>query len=516
QDLRRDLLLSLLEAGAKTAQRTLSDGAEGLSFGLSRVQRLLQPPPPGFPPGPRGDSAVSLISAPLDFLERTKQEHGTIVGLMLGGERVVLVADPAAAKQALIDDAAVFGKEGTAFFPGSSLTGNGLLVSDGEVHKRQRRLSNPAFRKAAVETYAAAMVSATQNTLINRWQSGGERNVYADFNELTLEITLDALFGIHASDSGDSLGSSTEVTEVVDAVAMAFEFFTRRAGGIPIPENIPTWDNLQFGSAVTRLDRVVYRLIDERRQELAATGGTAEGAERKDLLNSLLVSVDDDGQGMSNEALRSELMTLLVAGQETSGILLGWATALLAYNPEVQEKAVAEVEAVLQGRRPEAADTRLLPYIEAVVLESLRLYSPAYMVGRCAQQDTNLQGWPLQAWTTVLVSPYLLHRDPAVWGPDSTDFRPERWQQWQDEAGGGGFMALLSGLGPNGAYLPFGGGPRNCIGTYFAMQEAILVIATVLQLYRLMPPHQASFPVPKPLITLRPEEVRLQVVPRYS
>ncbi|KAG2448545.1 hypothetical protein HYH02_006436 [Chlamydomonas schloesseri] len=566
-DLRLDLWLSLLQASASqlsAAATQLTAAAEGAA---TRLQRLSSPPPPAFPAGPPGDQTLPLLTDPLRFLTDATARYGPVVGLLLGGERVALVTGRAEARAVLVEAAGeTYVKEGTAFFPGSSLAGNGLLVSDGPVWQRQRRLSNPAFRRAAVEAYAGAMVAATEDMMRGVWgAAGGTRDVYADFNELTLQVTLEALFGFGSAErkqqqdgggaaavaaapsfASSAAASSEDAAQIVSAVEKAFTFFTQRAAtGFVIPEWLPTWDNLEFAAAVQQLDRVVYGMINRRRQELAAAfgsvvaaadaaaaaaaagggGGSAAGAAAaagvpSDLLTSLLLARDEDGSGMSDTALRDELMTLLVAGQETSAILLGWASALLAAHPEVQAAAAAEVLAVCGGPDagpPTPASVRHMPYLESVVLETLRLYSPAYMVGRCARRDAALGPYVLPAGTTVLVSPYVMHRDPEVWEQPEA-FRPERWQELQNREGYAGYMGLMSNLGPNGAYLPFGGGPRNCIGTGFAMMEALLVLAAVLQRYSLaLPPGgSSSFPKPKPLLTLRPEAVVLRVSPRRA
>jgi len=527
-----------MASGNKAASNVASI-QDALAGGAARLMRLVEPPPAGFPPGPSGDQAVNLLLDPLTFLRETTARHGSVVGMLLGTERVVLVTDKGAARQVLVDQADVFIKEGTAFFPGSSLAGNGLLVSDGDVWRRQRRLSNPAFRRSAIDAYAAAMVRNTQALLSTTWCQGGTRDVYADFNALTLEITLEALFGFEmdrtggggSGGGGSSAGGGTSPTEcaradaIVGAVAKAFEFFTRRAGSaFTLPEWVPTLDNLEFGAAVAQLDAVVYDIIDERRREMqaggrrgggGAVGGSALSA-RSDLLQALISATDDEGTGMTDTALRDELMTMLVAGQETSAILLGWASALLAHNPTVQDALRDEVDNMLCGAPPSAADVRRLPRVEAVVLEALRLFSPAYMVGRCACRDATIGDHVLPAGTTVLVSPYILHRDPEHWErPD--EFLPQRWAPLQAAPGYQGGTVFMSNVGEavNGAYVPFGAGPRNCIGTGFAMMEAILVIASVVQRYRLEPSSSSrAFPQPKPLITLRPEAVPLLILPR--
>jgi cytochrome P450 len=258
--------------------------------------------------------------------------------------------------------------------------------------------------------------------------------VYADFNQLTLNITLAALFSIRSDYDNPSTSSSNRAAVIVAAVEQAFTYFAARgATAMVVPEWVPTPDNVAFREAVQQLDTLVYDIIDSRaaamaRQQQQQPDSAAAASSSKpasaDLLQSLLESVDDAGQPMSRTALRDELMTLLVAGQETSAILLGWAAALLAHNPKAQAAAAAEVAAVLgtrssssssggdaAGAVPGPGDLPQLPYLTAVVLEALRLWSPAYMVGRCAAKDVQLAGgYTLPAGTTCLVSPYLLHR----------------------------------------------------------------------------------------------------------
>ncbi|KAL3147617.1 hypothetical protein ABBQ38_014667 [Trebouxia sp. C0009 RCD-2024] len=604
--------------------------------------------------GPAGDSAANMLLDPLSFLENVSSAYQPVVGLIMGGEQVILVADPAAAQQVLIDKAAIYKKEGTAFFPGSSLAGNGLLVSDGAVWQRQRQLTNPGFRKAAVNTYAAAMMSATEHLLGHVWAQGDVRDVYADFNELTLTITTNALFGVDMS--------SRQAAGITDAVRVAFEFFSQRAAlGFAIPEWLPTPGNLQYHSAVAKLDTAVYSIIADRQQQLVGMQTPPKSSQC--LLDNLLLSKDENGLGLSMQSLRDQLMTLLVAGQETSAILLGWTLAFLAHNPEVQAQAAAEVGRVLQGQTPTPESIKQLPYLESVILETLRLRPPAYIVGRCASQADNLAGFQVEPGTTILVSPYIMHRSDKSW-QDPLVFNPSRWHQYQQPktsskpssttpSNGGaptsapaktpsvspltpntqpraaspsaatastpatltpsrppsssssspptltvtgtpfsnrafsrgnssmprgtgtsweplqptpansnktssaspaanrsqsrtgrhssngtasdngassssrevttagavprqsvqpGSGNLLSGMGPNGAYIPFGAGPRNCIGTGFAMMEAMLVTAAALQKFQFQPnPRGAKMPQAQPRITLRPTAVSVRL-----
>ena len=499
--------LSLVTAlvGASAARLSLSGSGLSASIAASvtAATYALQPLPPGFPPGPGTDVALELGADPLAFLARSAASHGGAVGVKLAGARCVLVSDPELAKCVLVDNAEAFVKRGTAFFPGSALTGEGLLVSDGAVWKRQRRLSNPAFRAAAVASYAtsmgAAAVAMTRGG--GAWASlnsgrGVVRDVYADFNDLTLRIVATTLFGADVSGPAG--------TEVNAAIADAFTFFARRVS-TPVallPEWLPTLDNVRFNAAVSRLDAAVYRIIAQRRRLRRSTPADSQ----PDLLGRLLSSVDEEkGAGMSDTQLRDELMTLLVAGQETSAILLTWACALLAQHPDDMHVLAAEADAVLGPHRaPDAADYTRLPLTSAVVLETMRLMPPAYLVGRCAAADVTLGPYRLPQGTTVLVSPYLLHRAPSTWGPDAADFRPGRWA-------GVSMADALKGMGTYSAYIPFGAGPRNCIGTGFALMEAVLVLAALCRDVTFAVPQGQPPPKAAALITLRPAAAQLEL-----
>jgi cytochrome P450 len=382
------------------------------------------------------------------------------------------------------------------------------------------------------------MSTSAQELLDAEWSCSGAsasqgvtRDVYADFNALTLRIVARALFG--ADVRGDV------AAEINAAIADAFAFFAARtAAGPPLPEWLPTPDNARFAAAVKRLDTAVYTLIAQRREKMAANAqlqaspgsDAAAAAPGADLLDRLLAARDEEegggggGGGMGDVALRDELMTLLVAGQETSAILLTWTCALLAAHPAAAARAAAEVDAVLGGssrggsaeqqrqRLPGAGDAAKLPYITAVVYETMRLLPPAYLVGRCAAHDVLLGPWRIPKGTTLLVSPYLLHRSPRHWRDPET-FDPARWLS---DDGSTLLPDALRGMGPNGAYVPFGAGPRNCIGTGFAMMEAVLVTAALLQRVTITLPPGGVPPAPAALITLRPAVARLRITPRAA
>mmetsp|Transcript_22474 Transcript_22474/g.62331 ORF Transcript_22474/g.62331 Transcript_22474/m.62331 type:complete len:545 (+) Transcript_22474:187-1821(+) len=481
-------------------------GAVTIAGSATRQLQRSRPGMENFPPGPVGDTVFQLLADPVGCIERLSRVYGGAVGLQLGGERCVLLSDPALIAKVVVEDAAKFVKEGTAFFPGSSLAGNGLLVSDGDTWKRQRQLSNPAFRRSAVKSYARAMQAATERMASTKW--GGEPGkakileVFPEFNVLTLEIIADAVFG--------SAIEEEEAMEVMTGIVTAFEYFGRRAAtGFIIPEWLPTPENDNYNAAVQSLDKTVLRIIADRRAELSEGNDPAA----KGLIDQLLLTRDDSGEGMSDKELRDEIMTLMVAGQETSAILLTWACALLAWHPQAQAKVRAELDSALRGAPADSASE--LPYLEAVLLETMRVLPPAYMIGRCAKEDVELGGWAIPKGTSMLVGCVVMHRDPRWWGEDAHLFVPERWMARSGQLADGSWVKALSGMGSNGAYLPFGGGPRNCIGTGFAMMEAKLVMASVLQKFQIDPPSISSqFPKPEAIITLRPpSDLKLSLTP---
>jgi cytochrome P450 len=315
------------------------------------------------------------------------------------------------------------------------------------------------------------------------WRDGETRDLQAEMNCLTLEITAQTLFGAAADD---------RTAEVRGALAAAFAGFDARLGSwLRLPEWVPTPKNLAARRAVRRLDEIVYGFIRRRR---------ASGEQRDDLLSILLHARDEgDGSGMTDRQLRDEAMTLFLAGHETTALALTWTGYLLAQHPGAAAKLRAELQAVLGGRPPAVADLPRLAYAERVVLESMRLYPPAYAIGREAAAPCEVLGYPVPAGTTVFMSQWVMHRDPRFWH-DPEKFDPDRWE--------GGLAQRL----PRFAYFPFGGGPRLCIGNHFAMMEAVLVLATMAQRFRLtlVPGHPV---VPWPSMTLRPRH-GIQVVLR--
>jgi cytochrome P450 len=477
---------------------------------------------------------------PLGTLDSLAARHGGVVGVVLAGERVVIVSDPMAAATVLGDASGeIFTKSGTAFLPGADITGAGMLTSDGATWRRQRTLATPAFRRAAVEAYGGAMAAAAGDAARLRWAAAATRDVHADAHAVTLAVVTRALFGVDV-DGGDSgAPSGARVLAAVDAA------FTHLAGAgaaaLRLPAWLPTPGRAAFDGAVASLDGVVYEIIAERREARARRAAAGPPAPATSapvlpcLLDAMLDAAEDAGERVSDRGLRDELVTMLVAGAETSAIALAWAAALLAHHPDVQADAAAEVEAVLGGRAPTLADAGSFPVLEAVLLETLRLMPPAYIVGRCMGGGGEVEAssrWGggggraraarhrLPPGTTILVSPYLMHRSPALWDAPRA-FAPSRWaaplaSARRDGPGGLRSPSLLASMGPNGAFMPFGAGPRACIGAGFACLEFVLTAAALLNAASLSPPFPgAPFPSAAPSLTLRPAgAVELALAPR--
>ena len=351
------------------------------------------------------------------------------------------------------------------------LFGNGLLTSEGEFWMRQRRLSQPAFHRDRIASYAGTIVQFTEEMLAG-WRTGKTRNVHEEIMKMTTRVVTRTLF--------DS-GVPPEIDEMGEASAVVMRRFSTQWNGLRMLLNLlPTAESRRFKQVMGRLDDYILGLIRKRR---------ASGRDHGDLLSMLLLARDDDGSGMSDEQLRDELKTLMVAGLDTTALALSWALYLLALHPDKDAKLYEEVASVSGGGRLTFADLARLKYTEAVIKESMRLYPPAWVIGREAIEDTELGGYAIKRGTSVLVSQWIRHRHPQYF-PEPAKFEPERW---------------LKELNlPKMAYFPFGGGPRICIGSSFAMMEATLGLATIIQRFKLTA--AADYKVtPFPSITLQPK-----------
>jgi cytochrome P450 len=437
------------------------------------------------PPGPRpllpGRLELAFWRDPLATLTRIAREFGDVAGFRFAGRTEVLVTNPDLIKQVLATQSRSFVK-GQALQEAKRVLGEGLLTSEGELHLRQRRLIQPLFHRRAIAAYAETMVE-TAERVSGSWRDGETRDVHKEMSRLTLAIVgrtlLDADVEGEAREIGDALTVSLEaVNRLVYPFGAALE-------SLPLPST------RRFQHARARLDSTVYRLIEERRRR-AARGG--------DLLSLLLAAQAEDGGGMSDRQVRDEAMTIFLAGHETTANLLAWTWYLLARHQEVAALVLAELETVVGGGPPRLEHLPRLDVVERVLREALRLYPPAWVIGRRAQVDVELGGYRLPARTIVVMSPFVTQRD-ARWYSHPLRFDPERWTD--------GAPAL-----PDYAFFPFGGGPRLCIGEAFAWMEAKLVLATLGLRWRFdaLAGHRVEL---RPHVTLRPRDglpMRLRAV----
>jgi cytochrome P450 len=419
------------------------------------------------PPGPRGTSLIggnlpAFSERRLDFFLDVARDYGPLASFRFGPKRMFLASDPALIEQVLVTDSKHYIKHFGArmYMP---VLGKGLVTSEGDFWLRQRRLSQPAFLKQRVHSYAPAMADLTRRMLAE-WRPGKAIDVNYEFSSLTSAIALKTLFGLETTEDRASF---------VDALREAFDLLSARFRHVVAPPTwFPTPANLRLKRAIRHLDAVLNGFITAGRARAAAREklGNPTG-EPVDLLTRLLAARDEDGSAMTPRQLRDEAMTLYLAGHETTALTLSWGWLLLAQNPAAEDRLVAEWKTVLGGRSPTPDDLPNLPYTDAVITEAMRVYPPVYLIGREATKELELGGYRVKKGYTIFMSQWVNHRDPTYF-PDPEKFRPERW---------------LDGLAkriPKYAYYPFGGGPRVCIGNAFAMMEAAILLATVGQRYR--------------------------------
>lgn len=432
----------------------------------------------GAPPGPRG---LPLIGSLFDFgkdqigfLEVCARDYGDISAFTFAGWPGLLLNDSDDIEQVLVKQHRNFIKNRMVWRHVTALFGQGLLTAEGEHWQKNRRLAAPAFAGQQLVGYGPDMVRLTE-AMLDGWKDGETRDLHVEMMGLTLRIAAKTL--MEAEIEEDVVAMDHAVTDLVEEMASRF---TRP---MVIPDWVPLPGHLRYRRAIATGERVIARMIAERR---------ANGLDgRIDFLSRLMAARDENGQGLSDRQLRDETLTLLLAGHETTALALSWSFYLLGQNPDIQSRLAAEVDEVAAGRSLTTDDLPRLKFTEAVITESMRLYPPAWVIGRESLQPFSARGYDFAAGTTVLVSPWVLHHDPRHYD-DPAAFRPERWTDG------------LSKRLPRYAYMPFGGGPRICIGQRFAMIEAILILATIAQRFsaRWLPERTVT---PFPSITLRPK-----------
>ncbi len=424
---------------------------------MSRIRR---------PPGPKGNFLFGVspfrVRDPLALVTRWAREFGDIFYYRFLRFHVYFFAAPEYIEQVLVAQQRKFIK-GRIFQANRELFGSGLLTSEGDLWQRQRKLIQPSFHRERIAAYARTMVDDSLR-LLKTWRDGDTRDIHREMMSLTLGIAARTLFSVEIAEESARIGRALDTVLVVSANPRRLLRVMRM---LPLPSE------RRYERAVRDLDQIVFGIIRDRR---AAASNTAK--DTGDLLGTLLAVRDENGIPMTDQQLRDETLTLLLAGHETTATALTWTWYLLSQHPEVEQKLHAELNVVLGGRPPAAEDLPRLNYTERVVKESLRLYPPATAILRLAVEDSEIGGYKIPKNSSIGISPWVTHHDPRFF-PEPEKFNPDRWT---DE-----FQRSL----PPYAYFPFGGGPRVCIGAQFAMMEAILVLATISQKFslRVVPGH---------------------------
>ena len=430
------------------------------------------------PPGPKRKPIVGHLMEfrrdPIKFLMSSAREYGDIAYLKFGPQGIYLFNNPDYVKDVLVTNNRNFVKS-RGLEMAKKFLGEGLLTSEGEFHRRQRRLAQPAFHHRRINAYATVMAQYTERAQ-TRWQNCDTLDISQEMMRLTLAIVGKTLFDADVEAEAGEIGQAlTDIMKLFDRITMPFTWLLEK---LPLPSNF------RFAKAKLRLDQTIYRIINERR---------ATGEDRGDLLSMLLLAQDEegDGTGMTDEQLRDEAMTIFLAGHETTANALTWTWYLLSQHTDIEARLHAEIDSVLNGNLPTADDVARLRYTEMVFAEAMRLYPPAWLIGRRALNDYPIDKYTIPARSIILMSPYVMQHD-ARYYPEPEKFDPERWKPGAREAR------------PKFSYFPFGGGPRVCIGEPFAWMEGVLLIATIAQKWkmRLAAGQQIAM---QPMITLRPK-----------
>ncbi len=420
----------------------------------------------------------ALRRSPLAALLQATARYGDLFQYPVGFWTIYVVNYPTYIQHILQDNQRNYSKNTFQYNLLGLAAGNGLLSSDGPRWLRQRRLAQPAFHRERIAAFCGLMADATL-CMVERWNDVARRgaafDIDAEMMQLALEIVGKALFQIDLSDRAHAL---------VHSVLTALEHIIARGlNPFALPLTMPTPGNRRFRRAIHTVDQAIYQLIAERRRE---------NVDRGDLLSMLLLARDEaSGEGMSDQQIRDEIITFLIAGHETVASALTWTWYLLARHPEVEQKLQQELASVLGGSAPRMSDLPSLCYTSMVVDEAMRLYPPGWLMTRRALAEDEIGGYRIPAGALMVISQYAMHRHAAFW-PAPERFDPER------------FAPEHATTRPRYAFFPFGGGAHLCIGNQFALMEARVVVATVAQHFqlRLVPGHAVAV---SPLVTLRPK-----------
>jgi cytochrome P450 len=431
------------------------------------------------PPGPKRHFLLGNLGVMsqdwLRYYRECTEEHGDVVFLRFLHVPICAIVNPRDIEYVLVTNAANFTKSAD-YRALARLLGKGLLTSEGALWQHQRSLIQPAFRREKILSYAPVMTEAV-GRMLDGWKDHDQRNIHADLMRATLDVVARCLFGAEVSGVADRVGRAMAV--------VSERFPTDASWALLFPIDIPDFVAPSRRRTIRELNEIIEGIIRDRRDS---------GKSRGDLLDALLEMRDANGQQMSAAQLRDEMMTLFLAGHETTAIALSWACFLLAQHPEVEAQLVQELKAVLNGRMPSSDDLGRLIYTEMVVKEAMRLYPPVWAIGRRSIAQCEIGGYRVPAATNVFIFQWLTHRDRRFF-TDPERFDPERWRA----------DPVRAGRVPRFAYLPFGAGPRTCVGASFAMIEATLLLAAIVQRFRfeLLPTPAV---VLQAAVTLRPKD----------
>jgi cytochrome P450 len=440
----------------------------------------LPPGPPRIttpPPGPRGYPVLGSLPAflrdPLGFLTRAAERYGDIVDLgRMGRDHGYLLTHPDQIKHVLVDNARAYVK-GENLKAIKLVIGEGLVIAEGEHWRKQRRLVQPAFHRQRVGALTETMASVISDVVSDLGSQDANEPVemVGEMMKLTQRVLLKSLL---------NLNTKEQTSTLLEAWEVVYEWLSDRLWSIArLPVGVPTPANLRFNRAIKTLNDLVDGIVRDRRA----------GPEQDDLLSMLLSARDEEGSGMADEHVRAEVMTLFAGGFETAAVTLAWAFYLLGSHPDVELKMHAEIDAVLGGRTPTLEDLPKLKYTKMIVDETMRLYPGVWIFSRTCVTADMVGGYPIQPGSLIIISPSVTHRHPEFW-PNPNAFDPERFAPGQAEGR------------PRYAFLPFGGGARQCVGDMFAQTEMLLALAMIAQRFqpRLLP----GFPVvAQPRFTLR-------------
>ncbi|MBS1825298.1 MAG: cytochrome P450 [Acidobacteria bacterium] len=436
------------------------------------------PGPNARPHGPKNPLILGHLAAfrrnPLLFLARMAEQYPDLCYFRLGNQDLYFVNHPDLIKEVLVNQQPNFLKS-RILQRSKILLGEGLLTSEGEHHLRQRRLVQPAFHRDRLTGYGASMSQLATRTACS-WTQGETRDMHQEMARMTLAIVARTLFSADVDADADAIGES--MAAVLGLFQLALLPFSDLLVKLPLPAT------KRFQKAKSQLDGIIYRLIEERR---------ASGLDTGDLLSMLILAQDEEAGtgGMTDKQVRDEALTLFLAGHETTANALTWAWYLLSQNPTAEAAFHDEIDSVLGAREPQFDDLPQLRYTRGVFAESMRLFPPAWAIGRMTTREISLGGYRVPKNNIVLMSPYITHRDPRYW-PEPLEFRPQR------------FVADKEAERNKFVYYPFGGGSRICIGERFAWMEGVLALAAIGRRWRLqLVPGQTIEPLAQ--ITLRPK-----------